>query len=240
MTFNLENYVEVKDRIPLFKKQFEDARITTQVIYQDADSITIMAFLWRDGIDQAANTPLATGIAKEKDGGYIDKYVENCETSAICRALGILGYDVCNSIASADEVERAISQQGSLPTSTPAPTPRSPTPAPPPASVGGGAAGPAPDGTSVVDLRRLYENETPKGTKWVKVLGSVDGKDIEIECWEEAAMQTIRNNCPGQIAAIGEHREFRGKPRFKVTRAYLMEAAPVSKKETFDDSDIPF
>jgi len=86
----------------------------------------------------------------------------------------------------------------------------------------------------------LYENETPKGTQWVKVLGSVDGQDIEIECWEEAAMQTIRNNCPGRIAAIGEYREFRGKPRFKVNRAYLMQAAPVEMKEAFDDSDIPF
>ena len=91
-----------------------------------------------------------------------------------------------------------------------------------------------------MDLRRLYENETPKGTKWVKVLGAVDGRDIEIECWDDAAMQTIRSNCPGQIAAIGEHREFRGKPRFKVTRAYLMEAAPVEQKGAFNDADIPF
>ena len=87
MTFNLENYVEVKDRIPLFYEQFADGRITTQIIHQDADSITIMAFLWRDGIDQAANTPLATGIAKEEAGGFIDKYVENAETSAIGRSL---------------------------------------------------------------------------------------------------------------------------------------------------------
>ena len=86
--------------------------------------------------------PIAVGHAEEyRNAGMINKTsaTENCETSAIGRALGILGYDVCNSIASADEVERAISQQGSLPTSTPAPTPRSPTPAPPPASVGRGS-----------------------------------------------------------------------------------------------------
>lgn len=91
-----------------------------------------------------------------------------------------------------------------------------------------------------MQLRKLFENETPKGSKWIKAFGSVDGEDIEIECWDDAAMETMRANCPGEIAAIGEDREFRGKPRFKITRAYLMEAAPVSKKETFDDSDIPF
>ena len=91
-----------------------------------------------------------------------------------------------------------------------------------------------------MQLRKLFENETPKGNTWIKAFGSVDGEYIEIECWDDAAMETMRANCPGEIAAIGENREFRGKPRFKITRAYLMQAAPVEQKETFNDSDIPF
>ena len=50
---------------------------------------------------------------EREDAGYINKtsHVENCETSAVGRALGFAGYGSAESIASADEVTVAIERQ---------------------------------------------------------------------------------------------------------------------------------
>ena len=85
--FNLDNYDEVKDRIPLFYDLFPDGRITTEVISEDSTGVTIKAYLWKNVEEQAMNAPLATGLAREFPGGRIDKYTENGETSAIGRAI---------------------------------------------------------------------------------------------------------------------------------------------------------
>tara|TARA_R110002012_G_scaffold92406_1_gene224440 strand:- start:659 stop:1435 length:777 start_codon:yes stop_codon:yes gene_type:complete len=85
--FNLDNYDEVKDRIPLFYKAFPKGRIYTEVISEDSTGVTIRASLFADAEEQKMGTPLVTGIAREFPGGHIDKYTENCETSAIGRAI---------------------------------------------------------------------------------------------------------------------------------------------------------
>ena len=57
---------------------------------------------------------VATGHAQEKEGStFINKtsYIENAETSAIGRALGLLGIGIDTSIASAEEVSTAIANQ---------------------------------------------------------------------------------------------------------------------------------
>ena len=57
---------------------------------------------------------LATGHASEKDGSsFINKTsaLENAETSAVGRALGILGIGIDSSIASAEEVGNAVKNQ---------------------------------------------------------------------------------------------------------------------------------
>lgn len=95
----LQNYEEVKDRIPLFYERFPDGRIITQIISEDDGHVTIMASLFKDDIDQAANTPLSTGIAREEPGGHISAYTENCETSSIGRALA--NYNLYGNVAKA-------------------------------------------------------------------------------------------------------------------------------------------
>ena len=57
---------------------------------------------------------LAIGTAYEKEGSsFINKtsYIEKCETSAVGRALGMAGFGIDTSIASAEEVANAMQQQ---------------------------------------------------------------------------------------------------------------------------------
>ena len=59
----------------------------------------------------------ATGTAEEnREHGNINKTsaIENCETGAVGRALGILGY-TGSAIASAEEMQRALEQQAEIP-----------------------------------------------------------------------------------------------------------------------------
>ncbi len=57
---------------------------------------------------------LGIGHAYEKENSsFINKtsYIENCETSAVGRALGMAGFGIDTSVASAEEVQNAIEQQ---------------------------------------------------------------------------------------------------------------------------------
>lgn len=65
-------------------------------------------------IDNVNGKIVSSGTAYEyKDSSFINKtsFIENCETSAVGRALGFLGFGIGTSIASAEEVQNAIDQQ---------------------------------------------------------------------------------------------------------------------------------
>jgi hypothetical protein len=65
-------------------------------------------------ITNADGAVVAQGMAQEdKSSSRINQtsYVENCETSAVGRALGFLGIGIETSIATADEVDMAIKRQ---------------------------------------------------------------------------------------------------------------------------------
>ena len=87
MAYDLSNYEEVKDRIPLFYERFPDGRIITEIVSEDEKHVTIKAYLYKDETQQGKGNAMATGHAMEKPGGMIPAYTEVCETSAIGRAL---------------------------------------------------------------------------------------------------------------------------------------------------------
>ena len=90
MPFNLDNYEEVKDRIPLFFEKYEDGRVYTEILSDTPERVVMRTFLYKNLDEQSQNCPLATGIAHEEPGGHIAKYYENAETSSIGRALANL------------------------------------------------------------------------------------------------------------------------------------------------------
>ena len=88
--FNLDNYETVEDRLKAFWKDNPKARINTEIVHMtdDGTCVTVRAEIYK--MEEDAR-PVTTGIAQETkgQGGFANKdaWVENCETSAIGRAL---------------------------------------------------------------------------------------------------------------------------------------------------------
>ena len=104
-----KEYVEVNERVKFFRKEYEGWRIVTELISNENGICVFKASIknWND-------ETVSTGYAYEKeDANYINKtsYIENCETSAVGRALGFLGIGIDSSIASSDEVTNAVNNQ---------------------------------------------------------------------------------------------------------------------------------
>ena len=105
-----KNYAMVAARVQAFRELCPDGAIETEIISLQ-DGVATMKATVRD----ESGKILATGHAQEKESSsFINKtsYIENCETSAVGRALGILGIGSDEQMASAEEVANAINNQG--------------------------------------------------------------------------------------------------------------------------------
>lgn len=104
-----KSYAEVNQRIKAFRLVHPSGCITTEIVSMENEAVTMKASVFDE-----QNHLLGTGFAQEKENSsFINKtsYIENCETSAIGRALGMCGYGVDVSVASAEEVQNAIHNQ---------------------------------------------------------------------------------------------------------------------------------
>lgn len=106
-----KQYVEVNERIKFFRQEeeYKNWTISTEFTVMDSDQCVCRAII----ADQTQRI-ISSGHAHETQGSSnINKtsYVENCETSAIGRALAMMGIGIDTSIASANEVNEAIAKQ---------------------------------------------------------------------------------------------------------------------------------
>ncbi len=92
MAFDLSNYETVEDRLARFWVDHPTGRIETAMMSYDGDSCIFRAEVY---FDASQATPTATGYAEEVKGSSPvnrTSFVENCETSAIGRALANCDY----------------------------------------------------------------------------------------------------------------------------------------------------
>jgi len=107
-----KEYAEVNQRIKAFRMVYPEGTIETAIV-KCTDGICIMRAEVMIKEENSIRV-LGTGTAYEKENSsFINKtsYIENCETSAVGRALGMAGFGIDTSVASAEEVENAILQQ---------------------------------------------------------------------------------------------------------------------------------
>lgn len=108
-----KDYAMVAARVQKFREICAGGTIDTTVCDLDDEHVMIQAKIY-DEKDHL----LASGTAEErKDSSQINRtsYVENCETSAVGRALGMLGIGSEQNMASADELIAALNNQVELP-----------------------------------------------------------------------------------------------------------------------------
>jgi hypothetical protein len=103
-----KEYETVASRIHRFREKTDNLSIVTDLVSEDSEKVIMKA-----SILNQHGTVLATGYAEEVRGSSninSTSALENCETSAIGRALAALGY-AGTEYASADEVANAVTQQ---------------------------------------------------------------------------------------------------------------------------------
>lgn len=94
--FKLGDYQPVQERIMLFYEKYPEGRIFPEIVFhtENFSMIIFKVTIYSCKEDFISGIPFTYGFAEEtKDSSFVNKvcHVENCETSAIGRALANIG-----------------------------------------------------------------------------------------------------------------------------------------------------
>jgi signal recognition particle subunit SEC65 len=109
--FNLEDYETVEERLAKFWKDHPDGQIHTKLLDHTSGRFIVEASIFRT---EADSRPWTTGLAEETVQGRgvnATSALENCETSAIGRALANAGYATKGKRASREEMSKVAAKE---------------------------------------------------------------------------------------------------------------------------------
>lgn len=112
-----KNYAMVPERVNAFRKLYPEGFIMTEIVSHDGTNVLMKACAgyYKENMEAVI---LGTGFAQEVKGkGLVNgtSYIENCETSAVGRALGMIGLGLNGGgICSAEELVNAITAQNQI------------------------------------------------------------------------------------------------------------------------------
>lgn len=104
-----KEYAEVNQRIKAFRMVHPNGSIQTEIVAMENGIVTMQSKIFNE-----EGVVIGTGFAQEKEtSSFINQtsYIENCETSAVGRALGMCGFGIDTSVASYEEVQNAMANQ---------------------------------------------------------------------------------------------------------------------------------
>lgn len=111
-----KEYALVPGRVTAFRKLFPEGFIKTEIVSHDGTTVLMQAVAGY--YDNGVPVILGSGFAQEVKGqGLVNgtSYIENCETSAVGRALGFIGLGLeGGGICSAEELANAITAQNQI------------------------------------------------------------------------------------------------------------------------------
>ena len=121
-----KEYAEVNQRIKAFRMLFPEGFIRTELIRLTDDGMCIFKascgfYIESKRYENVGLEEIILGVGtayEREDGSFINKtsYIENCETSAVGRALGMAGFGIDTSVCSAEELGNALmNQEGTKP-----------------------------------------------------------------------------------------------------------------------------
>jgi hypothetical protein len=114
MSFNMQDYVDVKERISQFYKKYPEGSIQFEykgVLESNPDMIWGIAYAYRTPEDARPGIGTAAELAVGKTTFTRGSELMNLETSAWGRAIGALGIGLGKSVATKQEVEAAKARQ---------------------------------------------------------------------------------------------------------------------------------
>ena len=104
-----KEYGPVDQKVQAFRKLYPEGFIITEIVSHE-NGIVVMSATAGYYTESGDPVTLGVGHAYEKEGSsFINKgnYIENCETSAVGRAMSFIGLENTGSIASYEEVANA-------------------------------------------------------------------------------------------------------------------------------------